>query len=266
MRDSGNRRDRTTSNTFQPSVWKCSRSNAPAGHHLPPRALVKTPSHLPNWLGASRHLPEVEAGCRSPKSCYTMPAWCFTLWHRDAQGGVPVAAPPRRSCPWHGVAVRGCGLRAQAVAAAHARSPLQLCTHARSEKLQRALLAALQNQGGPQQGILTTPKSHPGTPPVQSHRERGNSTRRAAGTGTRTQPVFPLDLDILQPPCGFTSSPSLRTWLRPRIPPQSPAPALTCSWPGRRWRSGGSCPAVWPPGAVFWRWRPSRRCPRRPWP
>lgn len=181
-------------------------------------------------------------------------------------GWGPRGSPPAAELPRHGVAVRGCGLWAQVVAAAHARSPLQLCTHSCSEKLQRALLAALQNWGGPQQGILTTPKSHPRTPPVQSHRERGNSARRAAGTGTRTQPVFPLDLDILQPPCGFTSSPSLRTWLWPRIPPQSPAPALTCSWPGRRWRSGGSCPAAWPPGAVFWHWRPSRRCPRRPWP
>lgn len=42
--------------------------------------------------------------------------------------------------------------------------------------------------------------------------------------------------------------------------------ALTWSWPGRRWRSGGSCLAAWPPWAILWRWRPSRRCPRRPWP
>lgn len=69
---------------------------------LAPRALVKTPSHLPNLPGepgASQLLPEVEAGCRSPKSCYTTPAWCFALWHRDAQGGVPVAAPLQQSCP-----------------------------------------------------------------------------------------------------------------------------------------------------------------------
>lgn len=44
------------------------------------------------------------------------------------------------------------------------------------------------------------------------------------------------------------------------------ATALTWSWPGRRWRSGGSCLAAWLPWAIFWRWRPSRRCLHRPWP
>lgn len=31
------------------------------------------------------------------------------------------------------------------------------------------------------------------------------------------------------------------------------AAALTWSWPGRRWRSGGSCLAAWPPWAALWR-------------
>ena len=44
------------------------------------------------------------------------------------------------------------------------------------------------------------------------------------------------------------------------------ATALTWSWPGRRWRSGGSCLAAWPPWAILWHWRPSQRCPHRPWP
>lgn len=82
-------------------------------------------------------------------------------------GWGPRGSPPAAELPRHGVAVRGCGLWAQAVAAAHARSPLQLCTHARSEKLQRALLAALQNWGG------GSPAGHPHHPKKPSQNPTG---------------------------------------------------------------------------------------------
>lgn len=72
---------------------------------LAPRALVKTPSHLPNLpggVGASWLLPEVEAECRSPKSCCTTPAWCFALClglaQRCSEWG-PHGSPPEVELP-----------------------------------------------------------------------------------------------------------------------------------------------------------------------
>lgn len=48
MRDSGNRRDRTKSNTFQQSIWKRSRSDPPTGHCCCPHSSLP-PKTVTHW-------------------------------------------------------------------------------------------------------------------------------------------------------------------------------------------------------------------------
>lgn len=89
----------------------------------------------------------------------------------------------------------------------------------------------------PPQPLLTPKPSRAATPPAPP------STAKAPGD---PQPMFPLPPAVLRRGQEVT--------------------ALTWSWPGRRWRSGGSCLAARPPWAILWRWHLSRRCPHRPWP
>jgi len=241
---------------MQPQRW----SHKP---RLPTAALAESPPHCPyppGRAGGSPGLPQVGLNIALQNS--RAPCACLALCPLLGFGTEMLRAGSL--CQPRGGAAPGRVLPCRAPCTsggseAHARSPLGFCTHADRVQLQQELLAAstLQRQQVPSTGSSPTQKSILGATDTEPS---GEGKFHAMCSGNGDTPA------IWECYCSLPASvPFLCSWLQPMSLPQ-PSSTLTCSWPGRRWRSGGSCLSAWPPGATLWRWHPNRRCPHHPWP